>query len=379
MPKGSRLLALVVGLALVAVACGGDGGEGASDEALPSTEAADAAADAGEAAEESSPPAGPWERVKPGGDCQCADGSEFSFWVREADPSKVVFFFQGGGACFNADTCSAGDSATSKLTTGPEDDPTGKDGIWDFDNPQNPLADYSFVFVPYCTGDVHLGDRAQEYSPEVTVQHRGFVNGTAALDHLVETFPEAEEVVVAGESAGSIPSPLYAGLVADRLPGAEITVLADGSGAYADDPGINAAIGSLWADRSIPDWPETEGITAEEWSIPGLFTFSGDHAPDISFARHDYAFDEVQKTFIELTGLPGGDNIVGVIDDNERQIEGSGVDLRSYTAPGADHTVLSQDAFYTEEVAGVALVDWVSDLVEDSPVDDVHCERCRQP
>ena len=32
-------------------------------------------------------PAG-WERVVPGGDCHCADGSEFAFWERRADPDQ---------------------------------------------------------------------------------------------------------------------------------------------------------------------------------------------------------------------------------------------------------------------------------------------------
>ena len=32
-------------------------------------------------------------------------------------------------------------------------------------NPDNPFADYSFVFVPYCTGDVHLGDVTRESRP----------------------------------------------------------------------------------------------------------------------------------------------------------------------------------------------------------------------
>ena len=35
----------------------------------------------------------------------CADGSEFAFWERRADPTKVVFFLDGGGACFDATTC----------------------------------------------------------------------------------------------------------------------------------------------------------------------------------------------------------------------------------------------------------------------------------
>ena len=46
-----------------------------------------------------------WEKVVPGGDCHCADGSEFAFWERRADPSKVVFFLDGGGNCFDATSC----------------------------------------------------------------------------------------------------------------------------------------------------------------------------------------------------------------------------------------------------------------------------------
>jgi Pectinacetylesterase len=388
MRSRSRHLALgLLPLIIWATACGDDGsdaGEGATLSTIAS-DADDAAAgepageSAGESAGGSASAAGRWEREVPGGDCQCADGSEFSFWVREADPEKVVLFFQGGGACFSAETCRVG-GGTSKLTTGPADDPTGKDGVWDFDNPANPFSEHSFVFVPYCTGDVHLGTKTQAYSPEVTIQHKGFVNGSAALDHLVDTFPDATELVVTGESAGSIPSPLYGGLAADRLPDAEVTVLADGSGAYADVPGINAAIGALWGtEGSIPDWPEAEGLAVEDWSIPGLFVQAGRHDPDIVFARHDYAFDAVQREFVTLTGLPGADNLQGVIDDNERQIESSGIDLLSYIAPGEGHTILSQDGFYREEVEGVPLVDWVTDLVEGRPPDDVHCQSCTAP
>ena len=46
-----------------------------------------------------------WEKVVPGGDCDCADGSEFAFWERRADPTKVVFYLDGGGACCDATTC----------------------------------------------------------------------------------------------------------------------------------------------------------------------------------------------------------------------------------------------------------------------------------
>ena len=46
-----------------------------------------------------------WKKLVPGGDCECADGSEFAFWERRADPTKVVLFLDGGGSCFDAKSC----------------------------------------------------------------------------------------------------------------------------------------------------------------------------------------------------------------------------------------------------------------------------------
>lgn len=46
-----------------------------------------------------------WEKVVPHGECQCADGSEFAFWERQADPTKFVFYHDGGAACVDATSC----------------------------------------------------------------------------------------------------------------------------------------------------------------------------------------------------------------------------------------------------------------------------------
>ena len=227
------------------------------------------------------PQAAGWEKIVPGGDCECSDGSEFSFWVRAANPNKVVLFLQGGGNCFSAETC-APERDLYDRTVDAEDDPAGLGGIFDFADERNPFADYSVVFVPYCTGDVYIGNAITEYEPGLTVHHKGFVNGTAALDHLVAAFPDASEVVVAGESAGSAPSPLYGGLVSDRLPNARITVLADGSGAAPNSPDLNSRQLDAWgAENNLPAWPENAGLTAEQWSAQQLFIQSGRHDPDI--------------------------------------------------------------------------------------------------
>jgi hypothetical protein len=43
-----------------------------------------------------------------------------------------------------------------------------------------------------------------------TVEHNGFVNGTAALDYLSENYPEAAQVVVVGKTAGPVAAPFTA-------------------------------------------------------------------------------------------------------------------------------------------------------------------------
>jgi hypothetical protein len=313
-----------------------------------------------------------WERIVPGDDCRCSDGSEFSFWVRKANAKKVVFYLEDGGACFSAETCAR---HSGVYQTRVSEGPMGEGGIFDLADERNPFADYSVVYVPYCTADVHMGDTTKKYAPGLTVQHKGYVNGTAALDHLAATFPGATDIVVIGESAGSVTAPLYAGFVSDRLPDARITALADGSGSYPDVPRLNEIIAAWGTGKALPSWTENAGKTSERWSFPGLFIQSGRHDPKIVFARHDYAYDERQADWYPRIGIPPGD-LLSRIDANETQIENAGVNLLSYIAPGDDHTALTEDQFYTETVNGERLVDWVTRLIEGKPVDDVHCREC---
>jgi len=324
---------------------------------------------------------GEWTPFDGGEDCQCADGSAVDFMQRDADPEKVVLYFEGGGACFTAETCAFEGQEKTYISSSDQtpEDLAGRGGIFDAENPDNPLGDYSFIYVPYCTGDVHIGNAATDYSEDLTVQHRGYVNGNAALNHLVETYPDVEELVVTGASAGSVPTPLFSGLASDLLPDANIVSFGDSSGAYPDLEALNGAIGSLWGtENAIPEWPETEGIAIEEWSLPGLYTYGGLHAPDVTFAKFDHAYDEVQAFFGGLAGVPG-DELLTLIQEIEADVESTGVDVASYIAPGTEHTIVAGDAFYEMEVEGVELVDWFTELVEGGVPADVRCTECEPP
>ena len=220
---------------------------------------------------------GDWASIPGGEECRCSDGSPYELWERPADPTKVVLYLQGGGACFDELTCGPALSVFSRaLELG---DPPDSTGIFDPDAPENPLATHSIVYVPYCTGDVHLGDNVAQYG-DVTIEHNGFVNASKGLDTLVANYPDLEHLVVVGVSAGSVAAPAFAGLAADAFPDAQIVSFGDSSGAYPDVPELNVEIGGRWGVfDNVPDWPVNEGLTAAEWSIPGLTIQSATQHP----------------------------------------------------------------------------------------------------
>src|SRR5262245_12068786 len=351
------VVAAVAAVAAIVTACGGDAGRPAS-----------AAGDQ------------KWRKVVPGGDCECADGSEFAIWERRADPTKVVFFLDGGGICFDADSCAfvglnrPGGPAVYDWSTWGED-PAEEDGIFNFARADNPFRDYSFIYVPSCTGDQHLGAVTRRYSPRLTVKHNGFVNGRTSLHYLAEHYPEAAEVVVVGKT--SISAPLYGGLAADLLPDARVTVLGSEFGHVPNDPKLNTRfLGELWgAYAHMPYW-STRGLTVREWGPPRFWIQAGTHDPRIVLARFDFAYDPQAAEGLALLGMDPS-KALSVIDANETAIEQAGIVLHSYTAPGRGHHLLEYPTFYNVEVNGQRLVDWVRGLIKGKPVDDVHCEKCR--
>jgi hypothetical protein len=360
------LLLLLAALATTVTACGGNDGDTGATAASDTTAAA---------ADQK------WKKVVPGGDCECADGSRFAFWERRADPTKVVFFLDGGGACYDAASC-----AFSGLGAGGEEsydwsiygeDPAKEGGIFDFARADNPFRDYSFISVPSCTGDAHLGDVTRKYSPQLTVEHNGFVNGTAALSHLAENYPDAAQVVVVGKTVGSIAAPIYGGLASDLLPDAQVTVLGGQSGHIPDDPDLNAEIlGKRWgAYDNMPDWEVNEGLTARDWGPPRFWLQAGLHDPEIVLARFDFAYDREAAGGAQVTGVDRSHQLA-VIDANEAAIEDAGVVLRSYTVPGNGHGIFEWPKFYEIEVNGKKLVNWVTRLIAGEPVADVHCKEC---
>jgi len=134
----------------------------------------------------------------------CISGTEYSVFTKAGDPKKVLIFLQGGGACWQGFY-----NCTSTTVAPPDTGPFP--GVFDTDNPDNPFADYSVVYMPYCDGSAFGGDN-DPVDPNYPVDlldsgvrfHRGVRNVSAGMDVAAEMFPDAKRVTVMGHSAGGV-------------------------------------------------------------------------------------------------------------------------------------------------------------------------------
>jgi hypothetical protein len=341
--------ALVLPIVLVVAACaGGDDGDTRADvEALPQ---------------------GEWVRVAPGGETSCARGGRFAFWARRGRPDRLVVYFQPGGGCFDVDTCAPGSSWFDDAVDG-GDDPSFARGIFDFGDPRNPFRDWSFVYIPVCTGDVHLGDRVQTYSERgasVTVRHKGFVNARAALAWAFDRFPEPTRVLVTGCSAGSVGSAFHAPAVLARYPRAQVAQLGDSLAFQFHRP---IRLVDWGAHRHFPAFFDIGG---RRFTMAQYLSALARRFPRRTFARFNFAGDDVQEQFFQAVG---GDpaTFSARLRRTEASLKRRLSNYRSFLACGDAHCALPDDRFYSVRADGVALREWVTGLAAGS---NVGCPRC---
>jgi hypothetical protein len=142
----------------------------------------------------------------------CGDGSTTGIGVNfNNQSSRVLIFLEPGGACWSESMCYVEQTAAN-FTTGYHSGnflvDSGKSGFlsqaggfFDRSDASNPFKDDNYIFVPYCTGDLHAGDNIYEYGTH-KAHHVGHANMAAYLQRIVATFPAARRVTLAGSSAG---------------------------------------------------------------------------------------------------------------------------------------------------------------------------------
>ncbi|HEX8536936.1 MAG TPA: pectin acetylesterase-family hydrolase [Cystobacter sp.] len=165
-----------------------------------------------------------WSKVELPG-TTCGNGSQYKFFVHRSTTGSqnLLFFFEGGGACWDYDTCSGragviGAANPNGITDDYMTQFTAKyvSPIVNGADPGLPFRsrtdivtkDWNIVYMPYCTGDVHVGNNVATYAdqtgeqPPLSWHHSGYKNSIAAINYAKNQFPSVQKLLVTGFSAG---------------------------------------------------------------------------------------------------------------------------------------------------------------------------------
>lgn len=316
-----------------------------------------------------------WTAINPGGETICSRGTPFTFFAREGASDNLLIEFQGGGACWNEATCGVTEPTFDEEVDDLDNPANAYFGIQDLDNPDNPFADYDMVFVPYCTGDVHMGDAVVTYGEgenAVEVNHKGAVNATAALDWTYDTFDAPESVFVTGCSAGSLGASFHAASILNQYEGVRAAVLGDSAGGYRGD--LEAQFAAWNTAGVLPDFDVFADETLESLSFNDFWIGPAQSFPDVTFAQYNTAGDLVQNFFILISGV--GLPYPEALAANDAEIREAVDNYASYVAGGEEHCIIPAQRFYTYTVGDARFRDWVAALAAGEPVESVACTDC---
>jgi hypothetical protein len=303
--------------------------------------------------------AGAWTWVDVPGS-SCADGTPTGFAINPAPAGSpgLLLFLEGGGACWDATTCWGPVSTAFYVQTGYdqlafETDPqVAAIYLLDRANPANPFAAMNMVYVPYCTGDVFAGNRVTTLS-YLGIGHEthfvGYENLGLYLEYVRSTFPGANRVWLAGDSAGGFGAALNFDHVQRALPNARVDVLDDSGQPIEPAPGLWSTWTAAW-NVQLP-----QGCTACATSVGAFVDEYRTLYPGHRFGLVSYEYDTVISTFMGLSLPQFQTELYGLA----AHVDATWPDARYFVLPGASHVGLL--------LPTPALVSWVQAMVTDSP------------
>ncbi|MBR2671811.1 MAG: pectin acetylesterase [Oscillospiraceae bacterium] len=215
------------------------------------------------------PEIGKWYEVAVDG-TQSSDGSEWHGIFRKGTENKVVVYFFGGGVSITPETSEGGTKFYA--TRAAAQDFVAQGGIGsDWEN--NPFKDWSFIVIPYATGDFHAGTGVYNGNGK-TVYHTGYINYASFLEQIKPYVGEPDTLLVTGFSAGGFATSLLADDVIDRFPSANnITVCVDSSLLLYE--GWHETAVNLWqSPAEISDRLTTDNLVLD--SLTALHNKRGD-------------------------------------------------------------------------------------------------------
>jgi hypothetical protein len=299
----------------------------------------------------------------------CDDGTATGIGVNaSATSSNVLIFLNGGGACWDYSTCVELDTSAhgpfgsrqfSQIV------PALGLGAFSRSAANNPFRDWTFVFVPYCTGDLHSGSRVATYTSGANtaqIHHVGHTNVQAFLARLAATFTAPGKVVLSGSSAGGFGTVFNYDEMRAHWPAAEGYMIDDSGpllGGDAIAPQLRTAWAAAWGNEQVMD--SVCGSTACRTDYSRVYGALSARYPDDRLALLSSLQDQTIRSYL---GLQPASFEAALLAAARDAIDPT-PNVEYFFVSGSSHTMLGAPDSFTS--GGVSLTTWLTRMVTDDP------------
>jgi hypothetical protein len=317
-------------------------------------------------------------QIFPGGDTACLESSvPYSFTVTKGSSSKLLYYFQGGGLCWDETTFLGGYCRPIIILDEGH-------GIMDKSDSNNPFKDYSVINNMYCSGDAHVGHADGGFADHSgqPVLYRGFDNTKAVLAWAErqqgkgkKTFLDKnlDELVVVGASAGGSNIAPLSRLVMDTLKAKSTAVVRDGA-VNVFPASFQGFLANRYGVCTSTLLVGDEQLLCQSYTLTSSMVLHNTLAayPNTVFTDVTAVADYTQMLFLNAVLIGGGGSAVDAatywaLTGYEMSTANTFDNYVAFVMSGSNH-VLTADSFYLTEAAstdtatGTVLSSWLAKL-----------------
>ena len=324
-----------------------------------------------------------WNRVDTGDTTVSADGSSYYMYSNKGTENNLIIYFSGGGLAWDSKTAFQpmelknlfkSDSLGYYFDRISPYNLVSAKGIMNKKNEANPFRNWNVAYIPYSTGDLHVGNTEAEFDQDgdtKRLRFNGRKNVLASLDWIDSSLGKPDKLLICGESAGAFGSLFWLPEIARRFSDSEISYLCDA--AYLESDSFPSIIDDLWG----ADFESFFGYTPGPDPVVAAFRYAAEKLPNVAMMHSNTVWDDILPTYSAMLNKTGADKEEAVNDWSRemlsavKELSGSinnyyyyltdyGLDPKKGTTP---HTMSRAKLFFEAEEGGVAYLNWISDIV----------------
>jgi hypothetical protein len=292
---------------------------------------------------------------------QCVLGGNYGLLAHAGTESdKTVIWLQPGQECWpdhpncgNGSRAYTDEQAMAYIAAGADGGPFGPTSA----DPDNPVANWNYIYVPTCDGSFHFGDAAADYDNDGVPDHfhNGLRQTSAAVSLMKELFPNSQKILIAGSSNGGFGTFGATPIVRLAFPDAKLYVLNDSG------PGLFSA--SVWPTL-IKTWNLGPMLPADcpecKTQLAYLFGWLLDRDPNLKVGMYSSYQDAVVSSVVGLSGAENEQLLLATTDQFHQKHPDT---FKRYFIQGDSHCI----ADFYNQVNGVTVWNWLDAFVNDRP------------